>query len=605
VGTKTVTGSEGQYEFANLKAGDYTIDVTKTGYADLKGHAIKVEAGKTQKGDAQMEKLPASLRVVNDKRVDIDTLDFGATDIERVFNIFNDGPVSIDWEITNPVEWITISPSSGTAKAGATQPVRIFIVHSKMKRGANSSTVYVTAKDNGSKALYIKAYNAVPPAQASITGDTVNTCPATSITLTVDADGATSYKWYKGSEVISNAAKSAYTVTESGTYYAAGVNVDGEGAKSAGKTVVINLCPPAQAVVSGSSSNTCPNANLTLTANATGATSYKWYKGNNIISDAANNTYTATENGTYYAVGINTGGEGIKSAGKTVVINLCPPAQAVVSGNSTNTCPNMNVTLTANATGATSYKWYKGSEEISSATNSTYTVTESGTYYATGVNADGDGTRSAGKSVVINSCPPAKAVVSGNSSNTCPNANVTLTANATDATSYKWYKGSEVISSATNSTYTVTESGTYYATGVNADGEGTKSTGKTVTIENCAEVALVGTSSVTNIMANSATINGVINRVGVPSITERGFCYAFRPCNPASSPTYSTPTIDDSRVVVSGLTNGAYSVDITGYRNIMCAGGKQVTTIYYVRAYAIQGDEVVYGNVVQFSFANN
>jgi len=158
-GTKTITGSEGQYEFAELKAGEYTLLVTKTGYTDLVDYKINIEAGKTVKGDVQIEKLPAALRIVNDKGENIDELDFGseASVVSRSFNIFNDSPETLEWIITKNCDWITeISRTTGTLQAGKQQPVVITIDRKKLSAGNNSYILNI-ASDNGTKELTIKA----------------------------------------------------------------------------------------------------------------------------------------------------------------------------------------------------------------------------------------------------------------------------------------------------------------------------------------------------------------------------------------------------------------------------------------------------------------
>jgi len=159
LGTKTVTGSEGQYEFDDLDAGNYTLQVTKTGYSDLVNYKITVAPGNTTHGDVQIEKLPPSLRVVNDSKQDISILDFGAAtaDVTRSFSIFNDGPESLQWEITVTANWITgVSKSNGTLNAGATQAIVVTIDRSKLAGGDNTTTIQITS-DNGSKQLTIKA----------------------------------------------------------------------------------------------------------------------------------------------------------------------------------------------------------------------------------------------------------------------------------------------------------------------------------------------------------------------------------------------------------------------------------------------------------------
>ena len=45
----------------------YTLLVTKTGYADYASNSIEVKPAQTAQGDVQLEKLPAALKIVNDK----------------------------------------------------------------------------------------------------------------------------------------------------------------------------------------------------------------------------------------------------------------------------------------------------------------------------------------------------------------------------------------------------------------------------------------------------------------------------------------------------------------------------------------------------------
>jgi len=163
-GTKKVTGDEGQYEFLELKVGDYTMQVTKTGYTDLVGYEIKVEAGKTTKGDVQIERLPAALRIVDDNRKDIDKLDFGSadSDITRSFNIFNESPEPLKWEITTTAVWISnVSKKSDVLNAGKTQGIIITIDRNKLNDGQSTTTIHVTS-DNGNKALTVMAFKASP-----------------------------------------------------------------------------------------------------------------------------------------------------------------------------------------------------------------------------------------------------------------------------------------------------------------------------------------------------------------------------------------------------------------------------------------------------------
>ncbi|HCS87329.1 MAG TPA: hypothetical protein DIW30_02540, partial [Bacteroidales bacterium] len=158
-GVTIITGSDGQFEFTQLEPKNYTLLVTKAGYSDYTSNTITVVADLTVKADVQLERLPPSLRVVNDKKEDIDSLNFGGTkaDIARSFNIFNDGENALEWEITYTAEWIkSISKSSGSLKEGATQALVLTIDRSKLRPSENLTTLHITS-DNGSKQLIVTA----------------------------------------------------------------------------------------------------------------------------------------------------------------------------------------------------------------------------------------------------------------------------------------------------------------------------------------------------------------------------------------------------------------------------------------------------------------
>jgi len=157
---KAVTGSEGQYEFNKLSSGSYKLAVTINGYKDL-SYNVNVSAGTTARADMQAEKLPSSLRVVDDGKQDMSELDFGsaASDNIHSFNIFNDnGPVSVQWKITVNANWIiSVEPLSGNLMSGGTQAVIVTIDRSKLADGENKTTIQITSNNYGSKELPVKA----------------------------------------------------------------------------------------------------------------------------------------------------------------------------------------------------------------------------------------------------------------------------------------------------------------------------------------------------------------------------------------------------------------------------------------------------------------
>jgi hypothetical protein len=77
------------------------------------------------------------------------------------------------------------------------------------------------------------------PGLCTITGADGNTLPETTVTLTAEAEGATSYVWSDAAGVIEGETSNTYVATKSGSYYAAGVNAAGKGQISEGKQVTI------------------------------------------------------------------------------------------------------------------------------------------------------------------------------------------------------------------------------------------------------------------------------------------------------------------------------------------------------------------------------
>jgi len=93
-------------------------------------------------------------------------------------------------------------------------------------------------------------------------------------------------------------------------------------------------------------------------------------------------------------------------------------------------------------------------------------------------------------------------------------------------------------------------------------------------------LAVLSTSSASNITSTSAQLGGNITDNGGSSITMRGICWA----------THSVPTVSDS-ITSDGSGSGAFTSSL----NALFAN-----TTYYVRAYAINSSGTAYGNEVSF-----
>ena len=105
--------------------------------------------------------------------------------------------------------------------------------------------------------------------------------------------------------------------------------------------------------------------------------------------------------------------------------------------------------------------------------------------------------------------------------------------------------------------------------------------GNIVSFSTSQQPTMLSTSAVSQIGASTATFNAQILDIGTPAYTERGFCYSKS----------DNPTIADNRKPVSGSGAGDFSLQVTNL---------DYPVTYYVRAYAIQAGETVYGNIVSF-----
>jgi len=160
-GATATSGNDGFFQFSELEAGEYTLTVTRTGFSELRGYLVTVRPGQVTQRNVPLERLPPSLQIMSATTppVPIDTLDFGSAlaDVTRSFNIFNDGPERLEWDLTYTAVWITsTNVSSGTLDPGASRPVVVTIDREALSSGANVTTIHVTS-NNGVRDLVVTA----------------------------------------------------------------------------------------------------------------------------------------------------------------------------------------------------------------------------------------------------------------------------------------------------------------------------------------------------------------------------------------------------------------------------------------------------------------
>lgn len=151
-GASTLTGSDGNYMFTDLKAGTYTLTLTKEGYTPA-SKTLEVTAGGQTNGYVLISRIPAMVTV------DRDSLAFGdGSEVNTLsFNIVNSSYEDLEWRIEYDCDWISdIKDKEGVLPYGKTQTIVVFIDRSLLLPGYNE-TVVVVRSSNGSSDLKVSA----------------------------------------------------------------------------------------------------------------------------------------------------------------------------------------------------------------------------------------------------------------------------------------------------------------------------------------------------------------------------------------------------------------------------------------------------------------
>ncbi|WP_449581085.1 Ig-like domain-containing protein, partial [Pedobacter gandavensis] len=269
---------------------------------------------------------------------------------------------------------------------------------------------------------------------------------------------ADSYQWYKGLNLITGATQQTYTATESGSYTVKITSIACESPASNPIAVTVNPIPDAVVITAEGQTTVCAGGSVLLKT-TTVADSYQWYKGLSLITGATQQTYTATESGSYTVKITSTACESPASNPIVVTVNPIPDAVVITAEGQTTFCAGGAVVLKS-TTLADSYQWYKGLNLITGATEQTYTATESGNYSVKITSIACESPASNPIAVTVNPIPDAAVITAEGQTTFCAGGAVVLKS-TTLADSYQWYKGLNLITGATQQTYTATESGNY------------------------------------------------------------------------------------------------------------------------------------------------
>ena len=142
-GKTTVVGSNGAYEFVNLEAGMYTVNVQADGY-DHNSKTANVVNGESTACDFHLTKT-----IVNqDLEIAPTSLNFGTTQNQLSVTITNRGIEETAWTLDLGIcKWLSANPVSGRIGAGKTQAI-IFSVDRSLLQKDETTVVTLSAFGN-------------------------------------------------------------------------------------------------------------------------------------------------------------------------------------------------------------------------------------------------------------------------------------------------------------------------------------------------------------------------------------------------------------------------------------------------------------------------
>ncbi|MFK8268576.1 Ig-like domain-containing protein [Capnocytophaga cynodegmi] len=304
-------------------------------------------------------------------------------------------------------------------------------------------------------------------------------CPGHSKEISVDKKTEKAYKWYKNNTLIPGVTGPSYTVSEAGTYH---VTVDygnfcSGSSNSRSNNVEVTVAGNMGMTISStpSDANICKGQTVTLNASSkNNSYTYKWYRNDVVVAEGAGlDSYTIPTTGDVagrYYLGVAVPGQDCEE--RTNVIEIKLKEDFKVSATVTDgdlVLPGATKQLKAETTAESpSFQWLLNGAEISGATSQNYTASQPGEYQVKVTQGGTCAGSVVSEKVILKSPTSFKVEIKYKSASyqaclydktslaiekivaVTSSGEVVMEPSTYNVFSYQWYKGSEVVDSATS-----------------------------------------------------------------------------------------------------------------------------------------------------------
>lgn len=556
--TKLTTDSIGEYKTKDLSAGNYTITVEQEVYATSSKN-VQVKSEEITQCDFTLNRLPAEITTNTEE------LDFGsdASNTSYSFSIVNNFLPDLEWYIGDyDCKWISsINPNKGILPHGQTVTIIVMIDRSKLQGGENKTNIVVTSKNGQGKNISIKATGEHKEAPVLNVGDVLE-IDKTSAVLTgkIEKEGIPVYS-SRGFTC------SLTSMDETATELFAEVNNNAEFSFKA-----TGLTPGKQYYVRAFAVN--ESAGKVWSANETSFITTESYPSVrtvevseiNLINGSCilNGFIEQSGNPTYDEKGFC-----ISNSGEPTINDT----KYTINGNATGSfSATMSGLVSENIYRVRAYVIQRGKVFYGS------TVSFSTSTTATSVATTGASSVSHNSAVlngtILNDGNPKYSergfcYSTSNKTPTITDSKIPVVSVSSNDFSY------HMSNLESNKTYWFRAYAIQNSQPVYGDVASFETTWSETTIL---------TKAADNIKYYEMNLNGHINNVGIPSYSQKGFCYSILEEEPDLT--------NSTKLTVSGTAEGAFYYHLT---NLLAH------TRYYYRAFAIQDGKTIYGDVMSAS----